>query len=124
MTDAAPRKAGADARDSTARIHRVNVQLQALRIPPNHAFPLTGVAWKLSVIFWNVLETNASALSKASSCLLDSMKESRVIFQLVIEPVVFVLEPDQHRRRLSVPRNDNAVLLSEAEVLRELILDV
>jgi hypothetical protein len=83
-----------------------------------------GVAWKLSVIFWDVLETDTSALSKAPSCLLDSMKESRVILQLVMEPVVFVLEPDQHRRRFSVPRDDNAVLLREAEVLRELILDV
>jgi len=36
--------------------------------------------------------------------------ETRIVFELVIEPVIFVLENDQHGGRPPVARNDDLLL--------------
>src|SRR5215472_9742872 len=82
------------------------------------------------------------ALARPSSCFLllvnlhampgsqifprpfDPLQETWVVFQLIIEPVVFGLEADQHSGRLPVAGDDDLALSSLAQIAREVALEL
>jgi len=43
-----------------------------------------------------ILNPDAAALSEAVACLIDAAKKSRIVFELIIEPILLGGNADQH----------------------------
>src|SRR5881296_716484 len=67
---------------------------------------------------------DAAPRSKARPRRCDALREARISFEAVLEPVVLRDETDQHAGRLAVSRDDDLLLLGEAEIPGEVVLDL
>ena len=70
----------------------------------------------------DVFEFDSFAAAQAGPRLLNPLEETRIVLDLVIEPIILRGEAHQHAGRPAVPRNDNFFLLRHPEVLRQIIL--
>jgi hypothetical protein len=55
--------------------------------------------------------------------LCDPLEEAWIVFQFVIEPIVFRSKSHQDARRLSMPGDNDLLIFRQAEVVRQVILD-
>src|SRR5437868_15544681 len=55
---------------------------------------------------------------------LNPFNEAGIIFQLIVEPVLLRRETDENTCWLAMPRDDEPILLRDAQVLRQVILDL
>src|SRR5256885_5542590 len=77
---------------------------------------------RFSVIALKVFQPDAAPGAQALARLRDATKETRIILQPVIEPVVLRGEADQHAGRLAVTGDDDVLLLSLAQEMRKIVL--
>jgi len=62
-------------------------------------------------LFGNVLEAGAAFGAQAGAGSLNPLEEAWIMFQAVLEPLIFALKPYQDPRRFSVPGNDDLFIL-------------
>jgi len=70
----------------------------------------------------HVVDGDTPAASEALSCPLDPTHEPRVVLELVVEPVLFGGEPDEHPRRASMARDDDRSFRGASEVAGQIVL--
>jgi hypothetical protein len=68
-----------------------------------------------------VFELHTTPGTQAGASPFDPCKESRIVFQPVIEPVVLRTEADQHTGGLAVAGNDDLLILGLAQKAREIV---
>jgi hypothetical protein len=55
--------------------------------------------------------------------LLDAAQEARIVFDLIVAPVILGREADQQSGRFSIAGNDDLLVLGLAQKLGEIVLD-
>lgn len=73
--------------------------------------------------FGDVFELDTLATAQAGTCLCSPLQKTRIVFKLVIEPIVFGGEAREDPRWSTVPRNDDLFFLRHAEVFGQIILE-
>src|SRR5260370_30577841 len=73
--------------------------------------------------FLHIIDLHAAAGLQMLSRPFDSLEKARVVFQAIVEPVIFGLEADQHSGRLSMAGDDDLVLLGFSQKAREVVLE-
>lgn len=64
----------------------------------------------------NVFDSPASYFAQALPDGIDVLKKPRVMFQFVIEPIVFGAESNQDSGRLAMPRDDDLLLFANHRI--------
>src|SRR5215207_11676986 len=67
---------------------------------------------------FNVLQPHAASGAQAIPRLFNATQETRVMFETVVKPVVFRLEPNQHTSRLAMPCNNDLLRFRLAKIAR------
>ena len=70
------------------------------------------------------LEPDPAAGRQISTRLTYPAKESGIVLEPVLKPVILVLESDQNTGWLTVPRDDDFLDLGKPQVPREVVLDL
>src|SRR5260221_7718339 len=73
---------------------------------------------------FDVFEPGPTSRAQAVSRLFDTTQEARVVFEAVLEPVLFRLEADQHAGGLTMARDNDLLRLSFSKKARQIILDL
>src|SRR5947209_12741715 len=73
---------------------------------------------------FDVFEPGPTSRAQAVSRLFDTTQEARVMFEAVLEPVLFRLESDQHACWLAMARNNDLLRLGFSKEARQVILDL
>ena len=76
------------------------------------------------LFIFDVFEPGPTSRAQAVSRLFDTTQEARVVFEAVLEPVLFRLETDQHAGGLTMARNNDLLRLSFSKKARQIILDL
>ena len=71
--------------------------------------------------YWPVSSWQRTAQALART--LDAAQKPRVIFELIVEPVILGREPDQQSGRFSLAGNDDLLTLGFAQKPGEIVLD-
>jgi len=69
----------------------------------------------------DILDPDAATFSQALSRLLDAAQEARIVFELIVEPIVLGCEAYQHPGRLSVAGDDNLFVLGFTQKPGEIV---
>ncbi len=56
------------------------------------------------------------AQAKALPCFSDAVQKARVMFQPVVEPVIFCFKADEYSGGFSMPGDDNLLVFSQPQV--------
>ena len=70
----------------------------------------------------DLVERNTSACADLRARFRDPAQKLRIVFQTVIEPIVFRREADEHAGGSPVPRDHNLLFRGQTKVLRKIIL--
>lgn len=70
------------------------------------------------VLRCNLFQGNAVSVAQSLPRLAHPSKESRMMLEAVLEPVVLVLESDEDPGRLTMTRNDNLAICGQAKKSR------
>ena len=74
-------------------------------------------------ILLNLLDLNTTPLLQALACLLEAAQEARVVFELIVKPIVLQREADQHAGRLPIAGDYDLLVLDFAQKPGEILLD-
>lgn len=69
----------------------------------------------------HILEPHSVPSIERLTGFAHSTQEARIAFKPVFEPVIFGLEPDQDASRPAVPSDDDFLVLSQAEIPRQVV---
>jgi len=71
----------------------------------------------------HILEAESTTRAQRRPCLGNATQEFRMMFEAILEPVVFRSESDQDASRTTVSSDHDLFIFRQAEVLRQIILD-
>jgi hypothetical protein len=66
---------------------------------------------------YNVFKLDPFAVSQALPRLFDPLEETRIILELIVEPIFIRGESDQNSRGFAVPRYDQLNFFRKAQIL-------
>src|SRR6516162_3410296 len=78
---------------------------------------------KMRLLRFKVLQPGSTSGAQAAPRLFDAAQEARVMFETVVEPVLFRLEADQYAGRFTMARDDDLLRLSLAQIAGQIVLD-
>jgi hypothetical protein len=76
-----------------------------------------------SELLGDIFQPDAAPGAQVVARCGDAFQEDRVMFQPVIDPVIFRFETDQDTGRLAVPRDDNLFVFGQMKIFGKLIFD-
>jgi hypothetical protein len=76
-----------------------------------------------ALLSFNILQPHSASGAQTVPRLFNATPETRIMFETVVKPVVFRLEPNQHTSRFAMPRDNDLPRLSLAKIARQIILD-
>jgi hypothetical protein len=71
----------------------------------------------------DILDPDAAPLAQALPRLFDAAQKARIIFELIIEPIILGREADQQSGRFPVAGDDDLLSFGFAQKPREVVLD-
>jgi hypothetical protein len=74
--------------------------------------------------FFDIFQPNALARAQALPCRFNPAQKARIIFQSIIEPIIFRLKTNQYARWFAMPCDDDLLPLCLVQKSREIVLDL